>query len=365
MAAVLLLAGCGGAKAKPAAGSCVFPATVDPDGFVAAFATALCCRSGRCAPYTEEALAFCESSPDPIVSAIAAGIDAGTLTIDAAHATACLQALAGDACAANGWLPPECRAALVGQPIGGACLSPYDCAQGTCVLSATSCFGICTTGANCEPSCSAWEACADNQCQPGASAGEACLQPSGCAFGLVCGPRICVAPGSAGTACTEDDECLPGTFCASGAPGLRVCAAQLGIGTFCGDQNSSMACGFGSYCSNQGVVGDGGMCTAYGNVGDPCQPQVNAAVAPTCLIGLYCEGNGRVEGVCSLLPTSGQCVDDGQAPCAPGDYCDGNHQCQVLRGIGEPCDDGGYPFGCASGQCNSAFVCAAPSSICQ
>jgi len=365
----LLLVGCQGTKSTAVdGGACPVPASVTTDGFVDAYKTALCCEALRCDSWTSAGLDACRSSesfkglPGLYALSIAAGIDAGTLTIDPAHAVACLQALASDGCSGDVGPPLECQAAMLGQPLGGRCLSPLDCAEGSCALGPSGCVGVCTADVACADTgtCSVWETCGSNGlCGPGAQAGETCAQNFECAVGLVCGGGVCVAPGPAGTPCTGDDECLSGTFCAAGSPGERICATQLALGVPCGDQNSGIACAFGSYCSNQGELGEPGTCMKYGDVGEPCVVVPANSGFLTCLGGLYC----RSDGICEPAPGSGPCAKEGL--CAPGDYCDENQQCQPLRQDGDPCDEGVPDFGCASGQCTSSLVCSAPQAICE
>lgn len=361
----LVLSSCQGVtKTSADGGQCPIPTSVTADGFVEAYETTLCCQEARCDSWTSAGLDACRTTqstqtfPGFYALAIAAGIDAGTLAIDTSHAVACLEALANASCSSDFGMPLECRAAMVGQPIGGACLSPFDCAEGSCTLGPSGCFGACTAQVPCSESstCSVWETCGNGVCGPGAQAGQTCAQDDECAVGLVCGPRACVAPGPAGTPCTADEQCLPGTFCGAGSQ--RTCTPQLAPGAQCGEQRSTVACGFGSYCSNQVDFGSSGICVAYGDLGEPCLAVPDNSGFVTCLAGLYCGS----DGVCDVPPESGPCALG--YLCALGDFCDANQLCQPLRQAGDPCDEGVPEFGCASGECTSAFVCAPMPSIC-
>lgn len=151
-----------------------------------------CCEGGWEAPRREECR---RGLHDPCVGSLTVVVDRGEVTIDAAGAAACTEAITAavagcpDELLEPAWLP-ECTGAIRGSaPVG-------DCCEAGCGFG-TGCARVddevCEEGATCEA-------------LPGE--GEWCLAGWQCQRGLACEGGACRAPQSAGAECEWDSGCL-------------------------------------------------------------------------------------------------------------------------------------------------------------
>jgi hypothetical protein len=373
MSCAAMLAGCTGRAATGSTsstgttggGHCPLPTTVTEENFSDAFSTAVICASVGCSPIADGMLAKAKETPYPIWQAatIAAAANAGSLSIDYAKAAPCLAAMA-DGCRAQSFKPPaECRGVLVPkQPQGNTCYTNLDCTGGYCINeSLPGCAGTCSVndgGCTAPTDCGQFQTCVAGRCVEGAAEAASCTQDSDCQVDLGCVGGVCAAPGAAGAACAADLHCRPGLFCAI-AGDAGACTAGHGIGNPCSAKESSLACGYGSYCDSES--GQLPTCVAYGAVGDPCSEVDAAFGVPTCQAGLVCTDSG-----CEIAPSTGPCEKlIGVEACDVSNYCDDTNLCQPFRPDGQACDPNDRQFfGCLSGICNDGGTCVPPGAFC-
>ena len=265
--------------------------------------------------------AFCAA----FKAGLSAAVAAGTVSVDASAATACLNAsLAPGKCGGTvdpGQVWAACPSAFKGklQP-GDACRSSIECAAGYCDLAA-GCPGKCkAAGKNGDP-------CPD-------------LVDSDCGDGLACDNGSCRTAAGKGASC-EDAACLVAgeqAVCGGGTCGVIVPAA--GPDAACGAlvKDSLAACPYGTYCRLDGGTATG-TCTAAAGQGSTCSGTT------LCSPGLECVG-----GSCSAgAPEGGQCKSDGD--CQLGAGCPGTGKCVTNFSIA------------VGGACSTSVSCG--SSACQ
>ncbi len=244
-----------------------------------------------------------------------------------------------------------------------ACLEPYVCLTGTCVLPSL----------RCEP----------------APLGEPCTYFRFCADGGYCDPSTfsCVRQHGAGDSCSRDEECNASLYCNYNAVNGPVCAVASAVGEACGDDQpcvrdavcvegmcatierceTSADCDDATYCEE-------GICAPHGALGDRC---INSA-GDMCGPGLYCDidceaREAQGESCASYMPClehlrcdrdtslcqprvaqDDPCDNDGD--CVDGLLCDSDQTCQPRRDFGEYCYD---DEDCASNICFQDLCSAA------
>jgi hypothetical protein len=293
-----------------------------------AFAAAECQAYADCCMGTQGLAADVETCTQSRIATLATIAEAGTLSWDAACASARLDAIAS-----------------------------------TCMLGATE--------------------CAATQCSlfvGEAAAGESCASLAGgagyadaaeCASGLACRSNACASPDCAPLACgAGGDACPPGSVCFCPLSGECGCAALGGEGDSCENFDVDPPCAPEFVCD---VV-----CKQPAALGEPCNPE---ASQPPCVTDAYCDADTLVcmeklaaGEACETGPQclstdceAGTCADYGQAgdPCDLGDpscdanlHClltDGGYACVTGRELGEACEayNGQCPLGsyCVAGVC--------------
>jgi len=183
-------------------------------------------------------------------------------------------------------------------PLGNACVFGSECASGFCRTNQDDGTGACASkvarNKACESGlteeCSAGQYCSGGYvCRDYAEAGESCE-------GLECLPSLsCLSPGETapstcyalgqyelGFSCGADAHCKSG-YCSSAS---NVCATPLKLGSSCSNQHTGDdgGCGTGRYCDAK-RFDTVGVCRVRSNVGEPCDPEGNAA---QCVDSSYC-----------------------------------------------------------------------------
>jgi hypothetical protein len=229
LSAFTVMAGCGGATARP-------PVTLDQ--FTLQLVQTICHKIFTCCDATEIATldatldptldptivdeASCRTHYEASSSARMANnqalIDAGLTGYDGNAARACLDTIAALSCAQ--WAGdlsltrfPICSRVLVGKGAPGTvCASSGECASGYCGSGPTGMTPACAAPAN------RGESCEFAACVPGLG----CIEPpSG-------GPRTCGDPGPDFSSCTFDSDCTSG-FCIADGTSAMFC----GVPTTC------------------------------------------------------------------------------------------------------------------------------------
>jgi hypothetical protein len=156
--------------------------------------------------------------------------------------------------------------------------------------------GACLDGLVCDFSL------AQPACTPPKKAGEACSAMDSCEAGLYCtslapgillrdhvaslepNPGTCVAPQPVGASCDDTHFCQAYDACVNGA-----CTRAPVLGDTCTTDGSGPRCSLG-YCDATTK-----QCTAWGQVGDACDPSL-----PRCALFLICDPQAKV---CTAPPT--------------------------------------------------------------
>ena len=308
----------------------------------------------------------------PAFDDLDAKVRAGTIEMDLAAATACIESIVR--CEPQSTkrfydgLP--CRAVFRGSsPLGGACSRAEDCANDArCVIGAA-CPGVCTARVPLGQSCESEADCDDHAgpatcaevgtsnasaltCEPLAihrgAANETCspgtfemADLSLCAEGLFCDQTsgTCRPPMPADSNCDSDDDvCADGQFCRNGR--CQVVSVQERVGDDC-DEDYIHVCDFFSrlYCVNQKceLLGDG-------TEGAACHP-IDYAAFSDCNSGLVC-----------LDPASS--VNEPSPDGLPRSICG------KARAADQPCeenDDCASEYCQTDGTCGAAYCCGEAS----
>jgi len=351
--------GSGGSGGNPgsggAAGVAGATAAVSLEDFARRWAEAQCSRLERCATIEGVRLLYphddCQAQyearfREQSLSAIAAGVERGSIVYHPERAVGCSEAAAAQPCGELTAYPAACRLAFEGQIAPDeACSTTHECAG---------------EGAHCVGGCS-------GVCTLLGLVGDPCASPSDCEPGLSCEDSVCAHLPPRST-CNRDGDCLPLQAC-QGIDGSEICV----------DYTEAFTVAESAPClvSTRFLCAPGLSCAAVNEQAD--QACVGAvASGAECLVSFpdhcpndeWCdpelhEANHR--GVCVPLPLDGE-------PCAPSpldrevlDRCGPGHVClsQVCRRlavVGEPCVQSGQ---CFSGRCDTASnrcvaACAAP-----
>ena len=173
------------------------------------------------------------------------------------------------------------------------------------------------------------------------------------------------------TACSTDDDCAGdqapggphcvGGICSPSACGLGLnmyCTAFAQVGEPCQDGASSFidsttptftaTCAPGLACQYATADAAMGKCVVTHDVGAPCSRSTDCKPALSCTCG-----------TCAIPPTSGPCVDQ---RCKIGvAYCDSaTDHCKPVLQMGENCN--ADSIACAPGlMCNASRTCQLPS----
>jgi hypothetical protein len=201
------------------------------------------------------------------------------------------------------------------------CLSPADCNDGNLCTNDVCSGNVCSNPNN-SNSCNDFLFCTSNDtCSGGACVGGAnpCASPSFCSESF----DACVQ-------CLQDSHCNDGNPCTTDS-------CQFGS---CQNQNNSVACNDGAFCTASDVC-SGGVCVGSGNA---CPGLLCNEAADSCVEcftvgdcdddGIACTVDQCTAGVCQYVPNHSVCGD--------GVFCNGVEQCNVTSGCvsaGNPCDD--------------------------
>lgn len=287
---------------------------------------------------TAEACASAEDVAYGPVYDVPGAIEAGAIAYDPAHAEQCLADLRAAFCdgtlnRTGTWGIPSCFDALRGTvPLGGPCVTAYDCADGYCNSGSACGMGVCTRSAqdcggtrcdteseycdfateSCRPRREPGASCDYGQCATGAfcdaaqggtcvawgstPAGGACVIEYSCATELICDENRCAAPvfGAAGAPCTLSGAraCEPGLVCRLAARETEgTCGAPLPAGSSCA---ADFVCAPGTMCN---VWGDS-TCTPYRADGETCQSFAQCA-SRSCPGGMGSAADGTCATACT------------------------------------------------------------------
>ena len=314
------------------------------DAFAADYAAAYCGLLDRCYGPAASDLTF-PNCPQAIEAEIAdalvptwrAAEDAGYLTIDAARADECVEALAvSTQCAdLDQFIVPGCVNFLAaGSATGEACLSQQDCPLGAYCDASDACPGTCTTYAAVGASCAALD------CAPGAYCDET---------------STCIASPVAGEACELDTACAGLLFCSSDGDPSPSCRSVDQVFTVA-EGMPCMLSAAGPYCATGlscVVEGGGFACRATVGSGEAC----SFGFPDPCPAGESCaiDDEATSTGTCTAAGALGEsCVE---RPCGPGLVCGvESGTCLTLARLGESCSEDSE---CGSIVCEGG-TCAAP-----
>ncbi|MBI2392580.1 MAG: hypothetical protein HYV09_23550 [Deltaproteobacteria bacterium] len=216
----------------------------------------------------------------------------------------CAAALDADGCTYGE--PAACRPDTGTQPLGGFCLSGFDCAGGTCAIlvstavTETPFCGRCSVAgpprtAGCRD-CRVGDTCIDDACRPPGKLGESCGLV-GCQTDLRCVGGVCESALARGDACDPArSSCVTSDTC---DPVTRTCVPRrrAALGEPCGYLGDRFVeCERASVCSNDAA----GTCVPRVADGQPC----NLEVGPGCNDGSTC-----FAGVCRPISVA-MCTGD-------------------------------------------------------
>lgn len=275
---------------------------------------AAACRQYECLSLTEN-LESCRNdffNPGYLLPELVRAIDDGRILYDASKGGECYAAVAKLPC--NGPPPAialqDCFSIIKGTvPAGGACLTPFECADRACHQNRCSfpacCLGVCgapfASGAVCESSddCEADERCAyatasaaTKTCGPYQSEGQPCDSSTFCASNLSCdsgGSHTCKPRIKDGAACSPDGpECESmASYC---DPATGKCKPRIPVGGACTVPTRTQA-RYDVGCVGWAACIDG-VCANLPAVGAACSTPDGGRADYACRIG------GCINGLC-------------------------------------------------------------------
>jgi hypothetical protein len=371
---LFLLAACGSSKTQPpvADGGVAVPSTpLAIENLCPAMVNGLCHYLMTCSGERYQSLEQCTAETDcPGVGELAAAVQSGAVSYDAAKAGQCYARFMSDPCdfAWFWWVPTifEVFAACPGtvtprQGAGQPCVSSYQCTgdlyceKGAGMVCPGKCTAYGQPGEPCSDTrlCATGLDCTGGTCQlsrPIAKAGDPCQSSSDCNWGSI--------------NCKKDEICdgniwcdLSVKQCKPGVPEGGTCGMITGTGS---GTTYYPTCAINLWCDSLSMLGTG-KCRRKSAQGGPC------TLMSACESGLHCDG--YVSSGASA--TLGTCV----GPAGPGGYCSGSPDCQtglVCRSqkcsdpgsVGDTCtwdpDCAGGLF-CNEGKCATAHY---PGSSC-
>ncbi len=321
----------------------------------------------RCGTYTQgyvdsylaTVVDRCSLVPEPFSSGRARFNPSGAQAcIDEFTSLSCLRGPTGSGCAAITGLVAN----------GGACYSSIECGVGH----------WCDTGASCSGSCKPRTAVG----QPSvAQFGEDCVDTA-YRYETVCEARLELgADCSPINGSSQNRTCIPGAFC---SPSTLKCVdnVKLAVGAAC-VQGASPACREGARCVSS-------VCTAYGDLNQPCDSmrpckyglQCGAAnlcvsygaVGATCGNpemcdrGLFCDiASGMTSGTCAApRPSGGTCTS--QEMCQSSLWCNGSTTtpgaCAAKLAVGATCQREFQSWACQDDLYCTTLATSAATGVC-
>lgn len=356
------------------------PAPASPEDFERLAQPLRCQRAIRCGERGRSELERCLAE-DPLrpleLLGVRRGLAAGRYTYDPEAAARCLALLARAPCVYDpATVPHGCLAGAVPShlrpavPPGGACERWEECVAGYCAGD-LGCPGTCVAhtpevGGPCGPDllCADGLFCDHSTCRRRGEVGESChAHWQGCRDGLVCkgyrpatddphwpspgDPGTCAEPLGVGDRCGRGrglvETCRRDLFCDFG-DASPSCRARLPAGATCtwldacaeGLSCAGLRLGEGPSANGSGMrpVTAAGTCVAFGDAGDPCDPD---AIVTACPSAQRCDPELRI-CVADVLPGE-RC--GASSECPYGHYCDkARRTCAPMAAIGEACRPG-------------------------
>jgi len=186
-----------------------------------------------------------------VFAELLAGVERGTVELDAKAAAACLHEIlpVDTPCVAQSvvdeWLPSCANSFFHGvQPAGLECVSHLECAAGLSCGPALTCVPLPGDGEECREAygafgCAVGLMCGDDvRCHVPGKTGDQCGLSLPCTPDLYCaeqvggGPALCAPTKGAGEECSSAEECTQGLcpgVCVPMDPGDELCWAAVGI----------------------------------------------------------------------------------------------------------------------------------------
>lgn len=227
---------------------------------------------------------------------------------------------------------------------GGLCVGGIDdpCAALVCDEAGSRCVE-CLADAHCDDG----NSCTDDVCTANSCGNPPNSLP--CEDGLFCTTNdVC----SGGTCVGGPDPCVPTALCDENSSSCvdcltsadcddgNVCTTDTCLFGFCANDNNTLPCDDGDFCSANDVC-SAGFCVGSG---DPCPGQLCDeggdrcaecfTVADCSADGVACTADQCTDGLCAYVPADAVCDD--------GVFCNGAETCDVVLGClawSNPCDD--------------------------